>query len=227
MIKAILFDLDGTLLDRDRSLWRFINVQYGRLNDSLGHIPKAEYVNRFIELDCRGHVWKDKVYQDLVEEFDISNATWEGLLEDYVTQFQFHCVPFDGLGEMLERLKQTGYLLGIVTNGRGEFQRRSIDGLGIRDYFDAVVVSEEEQLRKPQIEIFQRALDTLNVQACESLFVGDNPEADVVGAKNAGMKAIWKYNYGKKKPKEADATVDRLDEIPFIIRLLESSQPSR
>lgn len=222
MIKAILFDLDGTLLDRDRSLRRFVNVQHDRLNHSLSHILKAEYVSRFIELDCRGRVWKDKVYQDLVEEFDISNANWEGLLEDYVAQFQYHCIPFDGLGEMLERLKQAGYLLGIVTNGHGEFQRRSIDGLGIRNYFNTVVVSEEQQLRKPQIGIFRRALDTLNVQACESIFIGDNLEADVVGAKNAGMKAIWKHSYGKKKAGAADAIVDRLDKIPLIIRSLES-----
>ena len=190
MIKAILFDLDGTLLDRDRSLREFANIQHNRLNRSLCHIPKTEYISRLIELDCRGHVWKDKVYQRLVEEFDISTVTWEALLEDYITQFQHHCVPFDGLDTTLKALKQAGYLLGLVTNGRGTFQRRSIEGLGIRDYFDTVVVSEEVQLRKPQIEIFQKALDELNVRAGDSVFVGDNPEADIVGAKTAGMKAI-------------------------------------
>ncbi|WP_373546566.1 HAD hydrolase-like protein [Chamaesiphon sp.] len=75
-----------------------------------------------MELDCRGHVWKDKVYQTLVREFEISGISWAELLDDYKTQFQFHCVPFPCAIEMLTTLKQQGYLLGIITNGRGKFQ---------------------------------------------------------------------------------------------------------
>ena len=56
MIKAALFDLDGTLLNRDESLKKFINNQYERLKRSVGHIPKDKYMARFIELDKRGHV---------------------------------------------------------------------------------------------------------------------------------------------------------------------------
>ena len=78
-----------------------------------------------------------------------------------------------------------------MTNGRSEFQRRSISGLGIQNDLDVVLVSEEEQIRKPQVEIFQRAVNRLAVRASESVFVGDNPEADITGAKNAGMKTIW------------------------------------
>lgn len=51
-----------------------------------------------------------------------------------------------------------------------------------------MLISEEVQLRKPQPEIFWKAADALNVQACESVFVGDSPKADVIGAKNAGMR---------------------------------------
>ena len=140
MIKAILFDLDGTLLDRDRSLAQFVDVQYDRLIAHLHHIPKTDYIARFVELDSRGRVWKDKVYQSLVEEFELSDITWQALLEDYVTQFQLHCIPFDGLIPMLSKLKREGYRLGIITNGRTEFQRRSIEGLKIQDYFDVALV---------------------------------------------------------------------------------------
>ena len=149
-MKAVLFDLDGTLLDRDRSLKQFVEVQYDRLADDLGHVQKASYVARFIELDCRGQVWKDKVYQTLVEEFDLSGVTWQVLLEDYITEFQRHCIPFRGMAVMLNELKQRNYLLAVVTNGRSEFQRRSISGLGIQNDLDVVLVSEEEQIRKPQ-----------------------------------------------------------------------------
>lgn len=79
MIKAILFDLDGTLLDRDTSIQNFIANQYERLKPQLSKISKKDYINRFIKLDCRGYVWKDKVYKSLVSEFEISTITWSTL----------------------------------------------------------------------------------------------------------------------------------------------------
>jgi putative hydrolase of the HAD superfamily len=222
MMKSVIFDLDGTLLDRDASVERFISMQYDRLSEHLSHIPKSNYIARFIELDCHGHVWKDKVYQTLVTEFSIEVMSWQALLEDYEMRFQFHCVPFQFLTEMLNELKQKGYLLGIITNGRGQFQTRVVDGLGIRDYFDALLISEVEQVRKPQVEIFQRALDRLGVSALNSVFVGDHPEADIVGAKGAMMKTIWKRNSSWAEAKEADAIIDELNEIPSILEQFNS-----
>jgi putative hydrolase of the HAD superfamily len=224
MLKSVLFDLDGTLLDRDKSVEQFIAVQYDRLNAHLSHISKLDYVTRFIELDCHGHVWKDKVYQDLVVEFAIENISWQALLDDYETQFQFHCVPFPFLIEMLDTLKQKGYMLGIITNGRGEFQTRAISGLGIQGYFDVILISEIEQVRKPQPEIFHRAMTRLGVLVENSVFVGDHPEADIVGAKNANLRAIWKRSSHWLEPKEADAIIDELSEIASI---LDSSLPDQ
>lgn len=218
MIKSVIFDLDGTLLNRDASVKQFVSTQYDRLNEHLSHIPKSDYIARFIELDCHGHVWKDKVYQALVTEFSIETMSWQSLLEDYEMRFQFHCVPFQFLTEMLNELKQQGYLLGIITNGRGQFQARAVDGLGVRNYFDAILISEVEQVRKPQVEIFQRALARLDVSALNSVFVGDHPEADIAGAKGAMMKTIWKRNSSWTEAKEADAIVDELNEIPSIVK---------
>jgi putative hydrolase of the HAD superfamily len=223
MVKSVLFDLDGTLLDRDTSIEQFISAHYDRLATCLSHIPKIDYTTRFIELDCHGHVWKDKVYQTLVTEFEIGGMSWQALLDDYETQFQFHCVPFQFLFEMLAALKQQGYLLGIITNGRGKFQDRAIEGLGIRDYFDVILISEVEQVRKPQAEIFYRAIHRLGVSAIDSVFVGDNPEADILGAKSAKLRTIWKRSSHWLEPKAADAVIDELSEIPAIIEQFETS----
>jgi putative hydrolase of the HAD superfamily len=217
MKKLVLFDLDGTLLDRDESVEQFIAVQYDRLNPHLNHISKTDYAARFIELDCHGHVWKDKVYQELVTEFKINTITWQALLNDYETQFQFHCVPFTGLVEMLETLKQQGSLLGIITNGRGKFQANAISGLGIQSYFDVILISEIEHVRKPEAEIFNRAIARLGGLAQDSVFVGDNPEADILGAKNANLRTIWKRNPLWREAAGADATIDELMEIPSIL----------
>lgn len=78
--------------------------------------------------------------------------------------------------------------MGLITNGLEKFQSRSIEGLGLRDHFDAVLISEAEHIKKPQPEIFHRALSRLGVTGKTSVYIGDNPEADILGAKNAGFK---------------------------------------
>ncbi|OIK11897.1 HAD family hydrolase [Bacillus sp. MUM 13] len=222
MINAVIFDLDGTLLNRDASVLKFIDGQYERLNKWIGHIPKERYTSRFIELDCRGYVWKDKVYQQLAGEFDITGITWGDLLQDYLSQFKNCCVPFPNLISMLEKLRSNNLVLGMITNGKGQFQIDNIRALGIKKYFETILVSEWEGIKKPDPQIFKRALEQLNVSPNESIFVGDHPKNDVNAARNVGMKAIWKKDFQWNNV-EADFIVDDLAELPLIIENLTQS----
>ena len=72
----------------------------------------------------------------------------------------------------------------MITNGRTEFQSKSIQGLGIKDYFDTILISEAEQIRKPQPEIFHTAVSRLKATVETSVYIGDNPQADIIGAAN-------------------------------------------
>ncbi|HEY4623470.1 MAG TPA: HAD family hydrolase [Solibacillus sp.] len=215
-MKAILFDLDGTLLNRDASVKVFVEKQYERLQDVVGHISKQRYIERFIELDQRGYVWKDKVYAQIVQEFAITKMTTEQLLQDYLDEFKYSCVAFPNLLEMLESLKNAHYRLGIITNGYGQFQMDNIKALQIEHYFDIILVSEWEGMKKPDERIFLKALNQLQVAPCESVFVGDHPENDVRAAKQVGMKGIWKKDAGWEEVLADVVIEDLLELVPVL-----------
>ncbi|MWV44321.1 HAD-IA family hydrolase [Paenibacillus sp. HJL G12] len=215
MIKGILFDLDGTLLDRDQSLVRFLENQYDRIH-AFHDIEKHAFIQRFIQLDQKGYVWKDKVYQKLLEEMDL-NVSWQELLDDYVESFKNHCIGFPGLFDMLDYLKGMNYKLGIISNGFGRFQMNNILGLQMNHYFDEILISEIEGLRKPNMEIFQRALNRLGIEPHESIFVGDHPINDVEASINAGMIGIWKEDDYYERPKNAYRSIKNLIEIRDIL----------
>ncbi|MER2170836.1 MAG: HAD family hydrolase [Psychrobacillus psychrodurans] len=222
MFKAVIFDLDGTLLNRDKSVDLFINDQYERLNKKFSHIPKEQYISRFIELDNHGYVWKDKVYQQLIEEFNICSVTWEELLEDCLDNFKHHCVGFPHIHEMLEELKNNKIALGMITNGYGQFQMDNIKALNIESYFDVILVSESEGIKKPDPQIFLNALEKLNVEPSESLFIGDHPDNDVRAAQNVGMASVWKKD-DQWSDVKADAIIDDYLELPLILKNLSSN----
>ncbi|MFC7784070.1 MULTISPECIES: HAD family hydrolase [unclassified Rossellomorea] len=224
MIQAAIFDLDGTLLNRDASVYEFISNQYERLDKWLRHIPKESYITRFIELDKRGYVWKDEVYKRLIEEFTIPELTWEGLLEDYISEFKHSCVPFPHLHNMLDELKKKNIKLGMITNGFGQFQMDNILALEIKAYFDEILVSEWEGLKKPDPKIFKRALVRLNLKPHECIFIGDHPEYDVYGAQKVGMKGIWKKDPHLSHAESADGVIDDLMELPEYIDHLNNNR---
>lgn len=217
MIKAVLFDLDDTLLDRNTSLVWQVKQQYDRLYAHLQCIPKSDYVAKYIILDDRGRTAKDRLYQQILRDFDIEGLTWEDFYQDYQVNFWHEGLfLFPGLQEVLTSLKQRGILLGIITNGSAS-QMRKICALGIEVYFDVILISGQEGVKKPNPEIFRRALARLNVSAGESVFVGDNPVADIGGAKQVGLKTIWKRDPFQEVDVVADGVIDDLREIPAMI----------
>lgn len=192
MIRAVLFDLDGTLLDRRQSLEQFIHNQYNRFASHLMSIGKLEYCSRFLELDNNGYTWKDKVYATLLYEYNITTLTPEQLLHDYITNFQHHCIPFQNMYELLQRLTQQNIKIGIITNGFTDFQMNNLRALNIHTYTNTILVSEAEGIKKPHPEIFERALKKLDVRTTECLYVGDHPENDVLSSERVGILGVWK-----------------------------------
>jgi len=81
--------------------------------------------------------------------------------------------------------------IGIVTNGGSANQTNKINNSGLNDLVDAVIVSEEFGVKKPDPAIFHEVCSRLAIGPAASWFVGDNPEADIIGADAVGMHTIW------------------------------------
>ncbi|HDR7323442.1 MULTISPECIES: HAD family hydrolase [Bacillus] len=216
MIRAVLFDLDGTLLDRRQSLEQFIRDQYNRFAFHLINIEKFEYCSRFLELDNNGYTWKDKVYSTLLCEYNFTTLTPEQLLHDYITNFRHHCIPFPNMHELLQQLKQLNIKIGIITNGFTEFQMSNLQALNIHTYTNTILVSEAEGIKKPHPEIFKRALQKLNVKAEECLYVGDHPENDALGSEQVGILGVWKRDLFWGDFEHSRVIDDLLDVLSFL-----------
>lgn len=217
MIGALLFDLDGTLLDRTSSLRLFLLQQVERRPDLLGHLDPTKYVNTVLKLDGRGHTPKDALYQQAAAHFDLAADAWQTLLADHHAYFPHVCVPFPRMHQTLEHFHRQGLPLGLVTNGLVASQQPKIDGLGIGRYFDAVLISEAEGVKKPDPEIFRRALDKMGTQANRTAMIGDNPTADIAGARALGLKTIWKKDPHWPPPQAADAVIEDLDQLSATV----------
>lgn len=189
MISAVLFDLDDTLHDRARSLRSFAIEQHGRL--FADRVDQGTFVSRFVQLDAHGSLSKAILYPLLLAEFGIENSMSDELAAEYGERFHEHAKPMEGALDLLRTLRASGIKLGVVSNGWTNFQHRTIDAIGIRDAVDVILISQAESLRKPDVELFRRAASKLGTKPNECLFVGDNPEADILGAEAAGMRAIW------------------------------------
>lgn len=218
MIKAVLFDLDNTIMDRHGALHNFAADQHRRLFASRQpHVPAVAYRQRFVQLDDNGRLWKDAVYQQLITEFDLRDVSWEQLLAEYIDRFRFFCQPLPGFATMLANLQAANYRLGLITNGSYPFQKHNFAALGVAEAFELVLVSEHEGLRKPDPRLFQRALDKLGVAAAKAVYVGDNPIADIQGAQAVGMKAIFRPSPHWATCPTADATCAHLADLANIL----------
>lgn len=219
-VKAIIFDLDGTLLDRHSTLKAFCIAQHAKFDLSMN---RDLYCDRIIELDENGYIGKEQVYSQIVQENNWSNPLKNVLFVDYMHHFHEFCVPYKGLHETLKELERQKYVIGLITNGRHEGQRASIGALGIEAYFHVVLISESERISKPNPLIFQRALSQLNLLPDEAFYVGDHPINDIEAAKKVGLLTIWKRNDVYKQA-NADEEIHELNEILSILNRRENNE---
>ena len=222
-IKAITFDLDGTLahgsLDSEKyrkALIKYLNeIGYSGGNDELNkaHLTMLERQKksqaRRIELRF------DLLYSDLLYNLGlgITQERLENIEDLYNRFFKIDIVP--GVKDMLEDLSKK-YKLGIVANAITKVSRIALEKLDLSKYFDCIVLSRDLGARKPDPEIFIYALRSMWIKGNEAVHVGDSLENDVQGAKDAGMMTVWIKGDNETMAIHPDFVISKVTELPSL-----------
>ncbi|EXB27950.1 HAD family hydrolase [Acinetobacter courvalinii] len=217
--KAVIFDLDQTLLDRITSLKRFLRWQINFFQ-LVSTMKKEFFIQRFLELDDNGKIWKDSVYQQLIHEFSIDHVTHDMLLASYINDFNKFSCCFKNVENTIIELKEQGYLIGLISNGRTPFQEHNFYALGLTEFFSSIIVSEAVGLRKPDPEIFLLGCKELGVCPQNCIFVGDNELADIQGAKAVRMKTIFFHPDPSIRSLIADATLHHYTKLIDLLKTI-------
>jgi putative hydrolase of the HAD superfamily len=129
-----------------------------------------------------------------------------------------HALAADA-GSLLESLAGR-FPLALITNGAPDSQREKLQSTGLESAFDAILISGELGIAKPDPRIFHLALDKLGVPAEAAWHIGDTPATDVAGARAAGITAIWLNRTTRaRRPEEPapDAEIQSLSEVTTLL----------
>lgn len=206
-IRTILFDLDGTLRHSRPSF----NQAFIQFAVQAG-LPVEPHISRQALRWLHAYWAQSKelladldAYQDQYDHFWINHARLhllacgcpaeqaEALAPQLHRRMAEEYQPEDWVPpevpETLKALKEGGFTLGVVSNRTHSFAEQ-LETLGLLPYFDCLVAAGVVNAWKPGAQIFQHALRELGVQAGETVYVGDNYFADVIGAQNAGLRPV-------------------------------------
>jgi HAD superfamily hydrolase (TIGR01509 family) len=177
-----LFDLDNTLLDREKAfaLWTGHFLETHGLDESF--IPTIQ------RADDDGYSPRERFFSELRRELGIK-ASVEVLLADYYVEYPSRYSAEPGVLEAIRSLRAEGFKVGVVTNGPPS-QRKKLQSAGIEDEFDAVCISAIVGANKPELAIFEEAARICGLPL-RGWMVGDSPEADIAGGMTAGLRTIW------------------------------------
>jgi HAD superfamily hydrolase (TIGR02253 family) len=221
MIRAVVFDLDNTLIDFVRMKDAAVRAAAVAMVDAGLRFPVDEVVAGIEAVYARKGIEYQQVFDDFLEE-RLGEVDWKILASGvlaYRRSREAHLVLYPLAAATLVGLAKRGLKLAVVSDAPRREAWMRLVALGIHPFFDAVVTFEDTGRHKPDPIPFRRALDLLGVDPVESLMVGDWAERDMVGAAQIGMRTVFaRYGdlFGTRDPK-ADYEIDRIDALLGIV----------
>ena len=222
--KHIFFDLDNTLWDFENNSKKtiFELIQEFKLSEKCRCLPAAFYKTYLlVNQDLWALYRKNAITKEQLRSSRFTNTMLYfghddqnlGLLleENYILRSPQQKGLVEGTIEILEYLS-TKYQLHIITNGFKEIQHIKIGNCNLKKYFKNIFISEEIGCNKPNPGIFEFALNHLSALKSETIMIGDDWDADILGAQQFGMSSI----YFSRKPNDIENKL-----VPQINNLLQ------
>ncbi len=228
--KHLFFDLDHTLWDFNRNaesaltelfiefdLQKSLNVHFTDFYNRYIHhneVLWARYQNGFISAEELK--WK-RMWRTMLD-FKIANEPLAKKLSDSFLQLlPTRKEVFPHTFELLKYLSEKNYEIHLITNGFERTQWSKLRSSGLDPYFTHVITSEKSNSLKPKKEIFEYALTLAKANVTECIMIGDNLEADIMGAKNARMDCVFVNHVNAGKSDLPTYTVTHLRELEDIL----------
>ncbi len=221
--QAVIFDLDGTLIDSAADIANALNQALGKRG--LDGFP----VERVKEMIGGG---VPKLVERALLAHGVSRLGMLPLANDFIRFYRqnltTHTTLYEGARELLERLAAEGRQLGLCTNKQHDLTLETLNQLDLAQYFSAVAGERFGRPRKPDPAPLRGLLATLGVQANNAVMVGDSA-ADVGCARAAGVPVVAvSFGYSKIDPNSlgSDAVISRLEDLPQCFEALQSGGSS-
>ena len=225
LIKSVFFDLDHTLWDFEKNSELSFKKIFKKYTITINF---EKFIEAYIPINFKywklyrnGEISKEFLRYNRVKEvfnlfdYEIDDKIINNISHDYIEFLPENNKLMDGAIEILEYLKPK-YRLFIITNGFREVQDKKLKNSKIKHYFEAIYDSESVGVKKPDPKIFKHALKDSGSNANESLMVGDNYEADVLGAKKLRINTLHFVAHGEEIHNKNE-TIFKLIELKSIL----------
>lgn len=192
MIKAIIFDFDGTMSNRQANAYYVFDEYLKPYFKDMSDVEYEAVLQDMMTYDCNGTIkipyrlapFVNKYGKYLPEDFVEVFTQW------YIDYMWKHSVLKPEAIDMLLDLKKD-YKLGLLSNGGSKSQHDKINYVDLPKYFDEVIVTGDYEFSKPDKRIYELMADKLGVKCEECLFIGDTFSSDILGAIRANMVPVW------------------------------------
>lgn len=222
-IKAVIFDLDNTLIDflkmkRDATRAAAYAMVGAGLEVDRDRLA-ADLFSFYLDYDIES----DNAFMKYLREKhgNVNYRILAAAVNAYLKEKALCLEPYPNVTKTLEELRRRGLRLAVITDGLRLKAWMRLNAAGLDKYFDTVVTFDDTGKRKPAKEPFLKALENLHVKPEECLMVGDWPERDMVGAKAAGMMTCW-AKYGSQSREGKARFV--ITEITELLNLIEAGR---
>ena len=218
MIKAIIFDFDGTLSNRSANAYYLFKDYFKPYFKDFNEIEYEAVIQDMMTFDCNGTTNVKNRINLFVEKYnDFFNEEAGKKFADDFYEYMWKYVQLKPTTKNVLKELKGKYKLGILSNGNSKAQHAKIDNCNFKEYFDEILVSGDIGINKPNKEVFEIMANRLNVKAEECVFVGDVFSSDILGATRANMTPIWIVPDYERPSSYKGIRIQKLEELIEIL----------